>query len=186
MIELFDLADVNKAPSAFSTDKLVWLNQHYIKAAEPGELAGLVKPFLDQAGIDSETGADLAAVVEAQRERAGTLVELADLCGFYYREFEDYVQGPAKKAFKGEADTMLEAVRERLSALSNWERRAIHEGVAATVADLDVGFGKVAMPLRVAVTGGSPSPDLDLTLALVGREATLQRIDRAISFIRDR
>ena len=74
-------------------------------------------------------------------------------------------------------------MRSRLEQLAGWERGDIHACVAETVAALDVGFGKVAMPLRTAVTGGAASPDLDLTLALVGREATLRRIDRAISFI---
>ena len=75
-------------------------------------------------------------------------------------------------------------MRERLAALADWERELIHQAVSDTVEALGVGFGKVAMPLRVAVTGGSPSPDLDLTLWLVGREATLRRIDRVIEHIR--
>jgi len=183
MIELFDLADVNRAPSAFNTEKLNWLNQSYIKDADPTALAGLVKPFLENNGIDPAAGPALSAVVEAQRERASTLIQLAELCDFYYREFDDYDGKAAKKAFKGGADEALAAVRARLADITEWERTAIHASVADTVSDLDVGFGKVAMPLRVAVTGGAPSPDLDLTLALVGKDATLQRIDRAIAFI---
>ena len=79
---------------------------------------------------------------------------------------------------------MLEAVRDKLADLSIWERTEIHQAISSAVEQLGVGFGKVAMPLRVAVTGGSPSPDLDLTLFLVGREATVRRIDRAIEQIR--
>jgi glutamyl-tRNA synthetase len=183
MIALFDLGAVNRAPSAFNTEKLIWVNQQYIKAAEPASLAGLVREFMDAKGIDTSTGPGLAAVVDAQRERAGTLVELAELCRFYYQDFDGYAPSASKKAFKGAADEALSFVRGKLEALDEWRRESIQQCIADTVNELGVGFGKVAMPLRVAVTGGAPSPDLDLTVALVGRQATLRRIDRAISHI---
>ena len=183
MIALFDLDAVNRAPSAFNTEKLIWVNQHYIKEADPGLLAGLVREFMDADGIDSSTGPDLVAVVDAQRERAGTLVELAGLCRFYYQDFDEFSPAASKKAFKGEADKALTFVRGKLEALEHWQRESIHQCVAETVDELEVGFGKVAMPLRVAITGGAPSPDLDLTVFLVGRQATLRRIDRAVVHI---
>ena len=184
MIELFDLEAVNRSPSTFNPDKLKWLNQQYIMHSDPARVAHLLSPHMGELGIDPAEGPDLVAVVEAQRERASTLVELAQISAFYYRDPEDYDPKAAKKAFKGEADQALAAVRERLAALDDWQREAIHQAVADTVEALGVGFGKVAMPLRVAVTGGAPSPELDLTLWLVGREATLRRIDRAIEYIR--
>ncbi len=183
MIELFELGTVNRAPSAFNTEKLIWVNQQYIKAADPERLARLVKEFLDADEIDIGGGPDLAAVIEAQRERAGTLVELARLCHFYYRDFDQFEESATRKAFKGDADKALAAVRGKLELLPDWRRDAIHRCVADAVEELAVGFGKVAMPLRIAVTGGAPSPELDLTLFLVGRAATLRRIDRAISYI---
>lgn len=186
MIALFDLDAVNRAPSAFNTEKLVWVNQQYIKAADPGTLAGLVSEFMVADGIEVSSGPDLAAVVEAQRERAGTLVELAELCRFYYQDFDEYLASASKKAFKGEADKALQYIRAKLDALDEWRREAIHQCVSDAVNELEVGFGKVAMPLRVAVTGGAPSPDLDLTVFLVGRQATLRRIDRAVSHIQSR
>ena len=184
MIELFDLEAVNRSPSTFNPDKLKWLNQQYIMHSDPTRVAHLLSPHMGELGIDPAEGPDLVAVVEAQRERASTLVELAQISAFYYRDPEDYDPKATKKAFKGEADQALTAVRERLAALDDWQREAIHQAVADTVEALGVGFGKVAMPLRVAVTGGAPSPELDLTLWLVGREATLRRIDRAIEYIR--
>ena len=183
MIELFELGAVNRAPSAFNTEKLIWVNQQYIKAADPERLARLVKEFLDADEVDIGAGPDLAAVIEAQRERAGTLVELARLCHFYYRDFDQFEESATRKAFKGDADKALAAVRGKLELLPDWRREDIHRCVADAVEELAVGFGKVAMPLRVAVTGGAPSPELDLTLFLVGRAATLRRIDRAISYI---
>jgi len=183
MIELFDLSEVNRSPSTFNTEKLNWLNQQYIKDSDPARVAHLLSPHMGDLGIDPAEGPDLVTVVEAQRERASTLLELAQISAFYYRDFEHFDEKAAKKAFKGDADEALAAVKARLNELESWEREPIHHCVADTVEALAVGFGKVAMPLRIAVTGGAPSPDLDLTLYLVGREATLRRIDRAIEHI---
>ena len=184
MIQLFSLDAVNRSPSSFNTEKLRWLNQQYIKSTDPRRVAHLLSSHLGDRGVDPAEGPDVVAVVEAQRERASTLEELAGISLFYYRDFDDFDDAAAKKAFKGGADAALEAVGQRLEALTDWNRGALHEAVAATVEALGVGFGKVAMPLRVAVTGGAPSPDLDLTLYLVGRDAVLRRIDRAIDYIR--
>ena len=186
MVEYFDLAAVNRAPSAFNTEKLVWVNQQYIKTADLARLADLVREFMDADGVATAQGPDLAAVIDAQRERAGTLVELAALCRFYYRDFAEFDAAAAKKALKDGADEALGCARGKLESLPDWERTAIHDAIAQAVGELGVGFGKVAMPLRVAVTGGAPSPDLDLTVHLVGRDATLRRIDRAISYIRNK
>jgi len=186
MIQLFSIEDVNRAPSTFSTEKLRWLNQQHMKDADPARIAHLLASHLGDLGIDPAQGPDLTAVVQAQRERASTLVELAQISSFYYRDFDKIEEQAAAKAFKEGADTALDAVRGHLAALQSWERPAIHGAIQAAVDALGVGFGKVAMPLRTAVTGGAPSPDLDLTLFLVGRVATIRRIDKAIERIRAR
>jgi glutamyl-tRNA synthetase len=184
MIQLFDLDGVNRSASTFNAEKLRWLNQHYLKEADPARIAHLLSSHLGDLGIDPAGGPDLLAVIEAQRERASTLVELAQISAFYYRDFDTIEETAAKKAFKLGADEALNTVRVKLAALTNWERAGIHGAIQEAVDDLGVGFGKVAMPLRAAVTGGAPSPDLDLTLHLVGRAMTVRRIDRAIERVR--
>ena len=183
MIQLFNVEDVNKAASSFNTEKLLWLNHHYIKASEPERIAHLTSVHLGKLGIDPSQGADLVQVVEAQRERAHTLVELAEISQFYYRDFDEYDPKAAKKSLKQEAIEPLQKAKELFSGCDNWQREELHGIIKQVVSDLDVGFGKVAMPLRVSVTGGAPSPDLDLTLYLVGKEAVLRRIDKAIDYI---
>ncbi|MEN8214531.1 MAG: glutamate--tRNA ligase [Pseudomonadota bacterium] len=183
MIELFELEGVNRAPSAFNTEKLQWINHHYLKTHDARHIAIQLAPHLNARGLEVTVGHHLQAVVEAQRERAQTLEELVDISLFYYRDFGDYDAKAAKRALKPEAAGPLQAVNAALEELGDWSRESLHAAVAAVVEQLDVGFGKVAMPLRIAVTGGAPSPDLDLTLSLVGREATLRRIDRAIAWI---
>jgi glutamyl-tRNA synthetase len=184
MIQLFDLDGVNRAPATFDNEKLRWLNQQYLKQAPPERIAHLLASHLGDLGIDPADGPDLVAVVEAQRERASTLIELAEISTFYYRDFDAFDEKAAKKAFKGDADVALDKARTKLAAVSDWQRVTLHDAVAESVAELGVGFGKVAMPLRVAVTGGAPSPDLDLTLYLIGRDATIRRVDRAIERVR--
>ena len=183
MIELFDIKDVNRAPSAFNTEKLLWINQHYIKSDTPERIAHLLNEHMDKPGIDPTTGPNLVEVVEAQRERAKTLVELARISRFYYLDFDVYDEKAAQKLFKPAAIGPLERIKARLEAIDHWSRAAIHEAIEAVAEELRVGFGKIAMPLRLAVTGGAPSPDLDLTVYLVGRVASLRRITQAISYI---
>ncbi len=183
MVQLFDIREVNRAPSSFNTEKLLWINQQYLKAADPAHVARLLSPHLGRLGIDPAEGPDVVAVVEAQRERARTLVELAEISVFYWRDPEDYDPKAAKKAFRPEAARALRSAASHLEAVSEWARGPLHEAIQATVEALGVGFGKVGMPLRLAITGGKPAPDLDLTLELVGREASLRRIRRAVEHI---
>jgi glutamyl-tRNA synthetase len=135
--------------------------------------------------IDPALGPDLVEVVKVQRERAKTLVELAEISAFYYKDFDAYNEKSMKKAFIESAITPLERTRTALMGLDEWQPEALKRVLNEVVAELEIGFGKLGMPLRLAITGGSPSPDLDTTMYLVGREASLRRIDKALRTIRD-
>ena len=185
MVALFDIRDVNKAPSSFNTDKLRWLNRQYIKEADPKVLAGLMDRHLQSRGVREDDQDRLTQIIQAQRERAHTLEELAEVSLFYFQDVDLNMvsEKQAKKAFAPATQAPLTAIRERLAALEDWNREAIHVAMDATVAALDIGFGKLGMPLRLAITAGHPAPDLDLTMALVGKEASLRRIDAALERI---
>ncbi len=186
MIELFDIADVNRAASAFNHDKLLWLNQHYIKQDDPARIARLLSPHMGELGIDPSSGPDLVYVASAQQERARTLVEMAEISAFFYRDFDDFDPDAAKKHLRPVAREALEHLRGELAAIPNWEPEALHQLVKDVANRLDLKLGKVAQPLRVAVVGRAASPGIDVTLHLVGREACLRRIDRALEFIEER
>lgn len=186
LIQKFDITDVNKAASSFNMEKLQWLNQHYIKNDDPARIAHLLSPHIGALGIDPCEGPALVEVVKAMQERAKTLVEMAELSAFFYRDFEDYDETSAKKHLRPVALEPLERVRAALEALPEWTPVAIHGCVADVSAALELGMGKVAQPLRVAVVGRAASPGIDVTLHLVGREATLRRVDRAIGFVKGR
>jgi len=183
MIELFDIGDVNKAASAFNSEKLLWLNQHYIKQAEPARLARLLSPHMGDLAIDPAEGPDLVLVTAAQQERAKTLVEMAAISEFFYRDFDNYDADAARKHLKEGARGPLEQLRERIANVQDWDRRTLHQMVQDVADSLGLKMGKVAQPLRVAVAGRAASPGIDVTLFLAGREACLRRIDKALDYI---
>jgi glutamyl-tRNA synthetase len=180
---LFDIDAINKSASVFNTEKLLWLNQHYIKQDDPARIARLLSHGLGEMGIDPTDGPDLVEVVKVQQERAQTLVEMAEISAFFYRDFEDYEAASARKHLTAVAVAPLQALRERLVALPDWTPEALHAVVQQVSEALQLKMGKVAQPLRVAVVGRAASPGIDVTLHLVGRAACLRRIDRAIDWI---
>jgi glutamyl-tRNA synthetase len=183
MIRLFDISDVNKSASTFNMDKLIWINQQYIKNAEPGRLVADLRWQLESLGVEVEEGFDLQALVRAQQERSTTLREMAMASLFFFREVETYEEKAAKKNFRAEALAPLQAVRARLADLQDWRPEPIHQAVINTAEEMDLKLGKVAQPIRVAVSGGPVSPPIDQTLAILGRQKTLVRLDRAIESI---
>jgi len=183
MVALFDVADVNNSASVFNTGKLQWLNQHYIKVSPPEHIAHHLSRHLGCLGIDPAEGPDLVAVVRVQQERAKTLVEMAEISTFFYRDFDTYDEAAARKHLTPASAVALRHLREVLAGQAGWTAEALHQAVADTAAALDVKMGKVAQPLRVAICGRAASPGIDVTLELVGREATLRRIDRALDHI---
>ena len=186
MIELFDIDAVNKAASTFNTEKLLWLNQHYIKSSDPARIAHLLSPHMGKLGIDPSEGPDLVDVVRAQQERAKTLVEMAEISAFIYKEFDEYDEKAAKKNLRPVAREPLEKCLEALMGLEEWTRENLHKLVEDVSEALELKMGKVAQPLRVAVVGRAASPGIDDTLYLVGKDATLRRIQRALEYIQQR
>lgn len=185
MIELFDISDVNKAASAFNTDKLDWLNQQYLQHADPARIARLLSPHMGPLGIDPSTGPDLVEVVTTQAARAKTLVELAEISAFCYQDFDDYDDAAAKKHLRLVAREALEKLRTafELMAYEDWTPEQLEYVVERVATELEINMGKVAQPLRVAIVGRAASPGIAETLMLVGKGATLRRIDKALAYI---
>ena len=183
---LFDITDVNRAASAFDFDKLQWLNQHYIQRSPAAVVLGPFREQLTRLGVDSSAGPDLETVLEVQRDRAKTVVEMAEKSVFAYHDFDAFEPQAAKKHLRPVALEPLLAVRADLASLDAWQPERIETTVAQTAERLELKLGKLAQPLRVAVTGTAMSPSIEKTLFLVGRERTLARIDTACTFIRSR
>lgn len=186
LIQKFDIDGVNKASSTFNTEKLRWLNQQYLMHADPTHIARHLGHHLGEKGIDPSEGPELVKVVEALRERAHTLSEMAQMSEFIYVDFDDYEEKAAKKHLRPVARQPLEQVRVALGELPVWTPEAIHGAVEKVSTALEVNMGKVAQPLRVATVGRAASPGIEVTLDLVGREKTLARVDRALAWIEAR
>ncbi|GGZ00102.1 glutamate--tRNA ligase [Shewanella fodinae] len=183
MVQYFKLDDINKSASAFNTEKLQWLNQHYIKTLDPEYVAGYLQWHMQDQQIDTSNGPALSAVVTALAERSKTLKEMAEHSRYFYEDFAEFEESAAKKHLRGVAMEPLKLVQQKLAALPEWTQEAVHQAIEETAAELEVGMGKVGMPLRVAVTGVGQSPSLDITLFLIGKVRCEQRISKAVEFV---
>jgi glutamyl-tRNA synthetase len=186
MIRLFDISDVNRKAAAFDYNKLDWLNQHYMRSLPAADVAAQLQWQFDHIGLDVNQGPPLADLVEVQAERVKTLKEMAETSRAFYEDYDEFDAMAAKKHLRPVAAEPLQAIRTRLAALDHWQSDSLDEAVRLTAESLDVNMGKVAQPLRVALTGSSVSPSIDKTLWLVGKERSLARIDRALEFIAQR
>ncbi|MFC4728244.1 glutamate--tRNA ligase [Coralloluteibacterium thermophilus] len=183
MIRLFDIADVNHSASRFDLDKLSWLNQHYFKHSDPAEVAPELEWHLRAQGIDPASGPAPADVVVALADRVKTLKDMAERAAVWYRPLADYDDKAVAKHLTAAARAPLEDMYRRLSALAEWSPAAVDAAVNATAEALSLGLGKIAQPLRVAMTGTQVSPSIDHTVYLAGRDEALRRIDAALARI---
>ncbi|MEM1261939.1 MAG: glutamate--tRNA ligase [Pseudomonadota bacterium] len=182
MITLFDLPAINRAASAFNPSKLDWINQQHLTKAPADELVPILAEQYARLGIDTTNGPALEAVIEAYRERATTLADMAESTRFCFADFADFDATAAKKHLRPVALEPLIAVRAKLAGLADWAAPELSAAIQAVADELGLGMGKVGQPVRVAITGAGSSPSLDITLALVGPHRALMRLDMAIAF----
>lgn len=178
MVEWFDLAHVSRSPARFDAEKLGWLNQQYLKEADDTRLAGLVTPFLERDGCTVATGPDLPRVVALLKERVSTIEELADAAVYFYRRLEPSAE-LRQAHYAAAAKPALLAFRRQLETVE-WRREAIAAALKAVLAEHQLKMPKIAMPLRVMVTGEPQSPSIDATLELIGREEVLTRLEQEL------
>lgn len=179
LVEWFDFAHVNKSPAKFDGAKLDWLNQQYLKEADDARLADLVGPLLRQRECDPDQGPDLLRVVALLKERTATTVELADAAALFFRRMPPSAELKAQH-YSAEAVLALQMLRQRLASV-DWERAAIGQAIKEVVSASGLKMPKLAMPLRVMVTGQTQTPSIDATLELIGREEVLKRMDRELA-----
>jgi glutamyl-tRNA synthetase len=185
MLRLFRIDNVNKAASRFDFDKLAWLNQHYLKTDTPESLAPHLQWQLHAIGIDPARGPAPADVVVALRDRVKTLREMAERARVWYQPLEHYDEQAVAKHFGGRAVEALQAAHAQLQAIAaaDWQPASVDAAIKAAAAALGEGPGKVAQPLRVALTGSAVSPSIEHTVYLAGQAEALHRIDQALARI---
>jgi glutamyl-tRNA synthetase len=184
MISLFDIGHCNKAASRFDTEKLAWFNQHYLKTDEPQSLAAEFEWQLQRAGIDFSQGPAPADVIVALRDRVHTLKEMTERAAIWYGPILEWDDKAVAKHLKNDSATNVLDAAKLLLAECEWRPESIHQVIEQLAAELELGMGKIAQPLRVAITGTQVSPSIDQTLYLTGRAEALKRIDAAIAMAR--
>lgn len=183
MIQLFSLEHVNKAAATFDLDKLQWLNQHYIKAADNKDLAQLFKKALNKHGISTTSDSELEKVVEVQKERVKTIDEMVQGSAYFFSDFKAYEEKPANKFLTADGLIVLRAMRQKFADVSDWSAQNVHAEIQQYAEQSGLKLGKIAPPIRVAVCGGANSPSIDITLELIGKNRVIERMDRAIAHI---
>ncbi|MBJ93835.1 MAG: glutamate--tRNA ligase [Rickettsiales bacterium] len=186
LIELFSLDAVGRSPGVWNPEKLLWLNGQYITSLSDERLAEMIAPRISAAGFqDAAADAVMAKRIATLKERARTLAELVDQGAFYWRAAEaiEYEAKAKRKFFKPDCLPRLKAAHAALNQLQNWNDQELEACLAEVLAKLDVKMGKLAQPIRVAITGTSISPGLYETLAALGKVKSLQRLTMAIEHI---
>jgi glutamyl-tRNA synthetase len=181
MQSLFDLADVNAKASRLDPAKLGWLNQQYLKSDDPEAVAKHLAWHLEQCGYDLAEGPNPADIVVALRERVQTLKDMAEKSAVWFQPLTHYDEAAVAKHLTAAARAPLEDAKSRLAALPEWKVEAVSAALHAIPEALGIGMGKVAQPLRVAITGTQVSPDIGWTVYLAGRGQALARIDAALA-----
>ncbi|MFC0683803.1 glutamate--tRNA ligase [Novosphingobium clariflavum] len=175
-VEWFDMADVGKSPSRFDFAKLQNLNGHYLREADDTRLADLVAPRLAKAGYENPDMALLAQAMPVLKVRAKDLNELAEGAAFLFAVRPLSFSEKAQALLTDEARSRLAGIHERLSGVSDWNLEALEACLKAMAEELGLGLGKLAQPLRAALTGQTTSPGIFDVLVLLGRDESLARI----------
>ena len=176
MIAAFDIADVNKAASAFNPEKLLWLNQQHLMRSDPGKVAPYLKSHLARFGIDCDDESLLTKIVIAQRERVKTLQEMAENSRYFFGDSVQLEEKASAKHLTVEAKSLLQEFLADLNTVSSWTASTLHDTLKTFAEKKELSLGKIAQPLRVAVTGSTISPPIDITLEIIGRQRTLSRL----------
>jgi glutamyl-tRNA synthetase len=181
LIEKFSLDNVGRSAGVFNPEKLLWLNEHYIKTGDPQRLAGLVAELLEKQGVVITEGPDMAAVVKTLQERAKTLVEIAEGARFYFEAPEVYDEAAAAKFLNEEKREVLELLIKHLGALGHFALEDVEAAFKNLMEESGLKLGKIGPTVRVALTGGTVSPSIYDVVAVLGQDTVLERLKKALA-----
>jgi len=184
LIEKFTIEGVGRSAGVFNPDKLLWLNSHYIKSSDPAKLAQLLLPFLAKQGIDPSAGPDLTAVIKGLQERSSTLAQMAEGAAFYYADQPEFDEKTTAKFLLEENRALFVELKTTLEECSRYDQQTLEPALNSAIERLGLKFGKVAQPLRAALTGGAPSPGIYELLEVLGRDRVIKRIDNALNLLK--
>ncbi len=184
LIEKFSLENVGKSSGVFNPEKLLWLNQHYIKETPPEELGRLVLPFFKELGLDAGGGERLQKIIATLRERAKTLKELAEGAAFYFKEKAEYDPKAAQKFLTPDNIELFNTLLERLGGLTEFTDKSVEVAFNSILDEKGLKLGKLAQPVRVALTGGTVSPGIFEMIDAMGKDMTVRRLRDAVAYMK--
>lgn len=186
LVEYFRLEDVGKSPGVFNPEKLLWLNAHYIKERSAESLVPVLRPFLDQRGCSAKSDGYLAEAIRTFQPRVHTLVEMADAMRVYFVEKVELDPAAAGKFLTEAMEEPFERLISAIEQMEDFRQESLESVFQQILNDMGLKFGKIAQPVRVALTGGTVSPGLFEMMGVMGKEAVLDRLKRGLEYIRSR
>lgn len=186
LIEKFTLKNIGRAPGVFDKEKLLSLNADHIKTTPPKKLVGDLLPFLKKRDYQIKDSAFIESVIETLNKRSKTLEEMADDAGFYFKEAIGYEEKAAKKFLKDSSLEPLKLLINKLDALEDFHEADLEDAFKEVMALTGLKLGKIAQPVRVALTGKTASPGIFEIIQVLGKERVISRLKNAVQFIEDR
>ncbi len=183
LVKKFSLEHIGKSPSMFDIKKLTALNAKHIQAKTAGEIAESLVPYLKAKNIKPNNNMSLKLAVETLQPRAKTLVEMAESMEFYFKESIEFEEKAAKKFLKPTISTPLKKLGEAIENMDSFTEKNLENIFRKVMEENDLKFGKIAQPVRVALTGGTVSPGIFEMILALGKDKTADRIKRAVQYI---
>jgi len=183
LIEKFTLDNVGKSAAVFNEEKLDWLNGWYIRNKPPQEIAQLVIPILKEKGLEVELDEKLIKIIKELSQRAKTLLDITNTINYFYTEEIEYEEKAKNKFLKAENKPVLQDLVDKLSNLSNFNMDETHKVFDRVMEERELKLGKIAQPVRVALTGGTVSPGIFEVMDILGKDEVLKRLNAAIYVI---
>jgi len=185
LIEKFSLENIGKSAGIFDQEKLQALNADHIQAMAPEKLYPHLQPFLVKAGYDPGPGEYIEKIIATLNQRSKTLEEMAAAAGFYFADEIEYEEKAARKFLKPAALEPVRLLAAKLTDLNVFEETALEDVFRAVMAETGLKLGKIAQPVRVALTGRTASPGIFEIIEIIGREKVLKRLAKAVAFMEE-
>ncbi len=183
LIEKFTIKNIGKSPSVFDMQKLLAINFEHIQKTDNKELSKLLKPFLKEKNIEISNDTKLLEVIDTIKNRSKTIVEMADNSICYFKDIKEYDEKGEKKFFKPTNLEPIKSLRDNLQKLEEFNKEELHTIFEGVLKQFEIGFSKLAQPVRLALTGTTNGPSITDIIYILGKETTTQRLDKVIKKI---
>ena len=186
LVQKFNIDNIGKAAGIFNPEKLTALNADHIQATPPEKLAPHLLPFLKEKGYPAENDQYLREIIPTLNTRSKTLIEMADGAEFYYQDDVEFEEKAAKKFLKANVLEPFAMLKDKFAAMDDFSQESQEAVFTEIMEKFDLKFGKIAQPLRVALTGKTVSPGIFEIIEVLGKDRVLPRLEKAVAYMKER